>query len=128
VVTTAAVEKHVTSIIAEVLTNTVKHAQASSARITAVLDGGVLWLEVRDDGVGGAVTDGSSGLLGLGDRAAALNGRLRIESPPGEGTLVAAALPIPPLDRQPHPDGLPPYTRASLSRAATLEESAPARL
>jgi signal transduction histidine kinase len=92
----AALEAAAYFIIAEALTNTVKHAQASSARITAVLDGGVLWLEVRDDGVGGAVTDGSSGLLGLRDRAAALNGKLRIESPPGEGTAVAAVLPIPP--------------------------------
>lgn len=83
-------------IIAEALTNTVKHARASSARITAVLDRGALWLEVRDDGVGGVVTDGNSGLLGLRDRAAALNGDLRIESPPGEGTVVAAMLPIPP--------------------------------
>jgi signal transduction histidine kinase len=115
-------------IIAEALTNTVKHAHASTARITAVLDGGVLWLEVRDDGVGGAVTDSSSGLLGLGDRAAALNGRLRIESPPGEGTVVAAALPVPPLGRQPQPDGLPTYAPATFSGSATLEESAPARL
>jgi signal transduction histidine kinase len=83
-------------IIAEALTNTVKHARASSAWITAVSDSGALWLEVRDDGVGGAVTNSSSGLLGLRDRAAALNGELRIESPPGEGTVVAAVLPIPP--------------------------------
>jgi signal transduction histidine kinase len=85
-------------IIAEALTNTVKHGRASSARVTAVLDGGVLWLEVRDDGVGGAVTTGSSGLLGLRDRAAALNGELRIESPPGKGTVIAAVLPVPLAD------------------------------
>jgi signal transduction histidine kinase len=83
-------------IVAEALTNVVKHARASSARITAVVDGGVLWLEIRDDGVGGASTNGSSGLLGLRDRAAALNGELRVESPPGEGTTVAAMLPISP--------------------------------
>jgi signal transduction histidine kinase len=45
----------------------------------------VLRLAVRDDGVGGARTDGSSGLLGLHDRAAALNGVLRIESAPARG-------------------------------------------
>jgi signal transduction histidine kinase len=83
-------------IIAEALTNTAKHARASSARITAVLGDGALWLEVRDDGAGGAVIESSSGLLGLRDRAAALNGELRIESPPGDGTAVAAVLPIPP--------------------------------
>jgi signal transduction histidine kinase len=82
-------------IIGEALTNAIKHARASSAQITAFVDDGMLWLEVRDDGVGGAVTNGSSGLLGLYDRAAALNGQLRIESSPGEGTAVAAWLPIP---------------------------------
>jgi signal transduction histidine kinase len=84
-------------IIGEALTNAIKHARASSARITAVVDRDVLCLEVRDDGVGGAVTNGSSGLLGLYDRAAALNGQLRIESPSGQGTVVAAWLPIPGL-------------------------------
>lgn len=59
------------------------------------VDRGVLWLEVRDDGIGGVRYDGSSGLLGLRDRAAALDGELRVESPPGEGTVVAATLPIP---------------------------------
>ena len=92
----AAVEAAGYFIVAEALTNVVKHARARSAQITAVVDGGVLWLEVRDDGVGGAATNGSCGLLGLCDRAAALNGELRVESPPGEGTVVAASLPIPP--------------------------------
>jgi signal transduction histidine kinase len=83
-------------IVAEALTNVVKHAHANRARITAVVEGGVLWLEVRDDGIGGAANSGSSGLLGLRDRASALGGELRVESPPGEGTVVAAVLPIPP--------------------------------
>jgi signal transduction histidine kinase len=82
-------------IVAEALTNAVKHARATSARITAVVDGGVLWLEVRDDGVGGATANGSSGLVGLRDRAAAMNGELRLESRPGHGTVVSALLPIP---------------------------------
>jgi signal transduction histidine kinase len=72
-------------IVAEALTNTAKHARASSAQIVVVVDGGVLRIAVRDDGVGGARTGGSSGLLGLHDRAAALNGELHVESPPGEG-------------------------------------------
>jgi len=91
----AALEATAYFIVAEALTNTVKHAQASSARVAAIVDGGVLRLEVRDDGVAGARCDGSSGLLGLRDRAAALDGELRVESPPGEGTVVAATLPIP---------------------------------
>ena len=71
-------------------------ARASSAQIV-VVDGAVLRLAVRDDGVGGARTDGSSRLLGLHDRAAALNGELHVESPPGEGTVIAATIPIPAL-------------------------------
>jgi signal transduction histidine kinase len=82
-------------IVAEALTNTVRHAHAARAEISAVVKSGVLSLEVRDDGVGGARSDGSSGLLGLRDRAAALNGELLVQSPPGEGTVVAATLPIP---------------------------------
>jgi signal transduction histidine kinase len=82
-------------IVAEALTNTVKHAGASSAAVTSAVDGGVLRLEVRDDGVGGARIDRSSGLLGLYDRAAAVNGELRVDSPPGRGTVVVAALPVP---------------------------------
>jgi signal transduction histidine kinase len=82
-------------IAAEALTNAVKHARASSAEVTAVVEAGALHVEVRDDGVGGAQLDGSSGLLGLHDRAAALGGELRVESPEGGGTVVAATLPIP---------------------------------
>jgi signal transduction histidine kinase len=94
----AALEATAYFIFAEALTNAVRHARATSAQIAAFVDGGVLRLEVRDDGVGGArsnASHGSSGLLGLRDRAAALNGELRIDSPPGEGTVIAAALPIP---------------------------------
>jgi signal transduction histidine kinase len=90
----AALEATAYFIVAEALTNAVRHARATSAQIAAVVDGGNLQLEVRDDGVGGATCNGSSGLLGLRDRAAALNGALRIESPPGQGTAVAATLPI----------------------------------
>jgi signal transduction histidine kinase len=82
-------------IAAEALTNAVKHARASSADITAFVEAGALHVEVRDDGVGGARFEGSSGLLGLHDRAAALGGELRVESPEGGGTVVAARLPIP---------------------------------
>jgi signal transduction histidine kinase len=82
-------------IVAEALTNTVKHARADSARVTALVDDGVLRVEVRDDGIGGARHGGGSGLLGLHDRAAALDGEVRVESPPGVGTVVVATLPIP---------------------------------
>jgi signal transduction histidine kinase len=54
----------------------------------------MLQLQVSDDGDGGARVDGS-GLVGLADRLAALDGRLQIESPAGGGTLVTADIPLP---------------------------------
>ena len=81
-------------IVAEALTNVVKHAQAGRAEVKARVEDGTLRVEVRDDGKGGADPAGH-GLVGLGDRATALGGRLRVESPPGGGTVVMAALPLP---------------------------------
>ncbi|MEA2443464.1 MAG: hypothetical protein QOJ12_756 [Thermoleophilales bacterium] len=81
-------------IMAEALTNTAKHADASSAHVSAVVDDGALRLEVRDDGVGGARTDDGTGLVGLRDRAAALGGELTVRSAPGGGTVITARLPI----------------------------------
>jgi signal transduction histidine kinase len=81
-------------VVGEALTNVAKHARAASATVDARVEDGTLQVEVRDDGVGGARPDGS-GLQGLGDRLAALDGRLRIESPADGGTLVAATIPIP---------------------------------
>jgi PAS domain S-box-containing protein len=80
-------------IVAEALTNVVKHARATRATVWAAADEGVLTLEVRDDGVGGADPDGH-GLMGIADRVDAVGGRLRIESPDGDGTVLAARLPL----------------------------------
>jgi signal transduction histidine kinase len=80
-------------IVAEALTNVAKHAHAQHATITARLEDRALQVEVRDDGVGGARADGT-GLVGLSDRLAALNGKLRVESPPGGGTVIAASIPV----------------------------------
>jgi signal transduction histidine kinase len=57
------------------------------------VEDGTLWLQVRDDGIGGARPDGS-GFLGLADRLAVLDGPLGVESPAGGGTLVAAVIPL----------------------------------
>jgi signal transduction histidine kinase len=81
-------------IAAEALTNVVKHSQAAKAEVTAAVDDGTLRLEIRDDGIGGADPQGH-GLLGIADRVAALGGRLRIDSPGGGGTVLAAELPLP---------------------------------
>jgi signal transduction histidine kinase len=76
-------------IVAESLTNVVKHAGASRARVRAERRGDVLRLEVSDDGRGGAAR-----VVGLADRVAAFGGTLTIASPPGEGTTLVAELPI----------------------------------
>jgi signal transduction histidine kinase len=89
-----AVEATAYFVVAEALTNVAKHARAGHAEVMAQIEDGTLTVEVRDDGVGGARLDGS-GLVGLRDRVAALDGRLRVESPADGGTLVAAAIPLP---------------------------------
>ena len=89
----AAVEATAYFVVAEALTNVAKHARAECAAVTARVEEGTLVVHVRDDGVGGAQRNGS-GLTGLTDRLAALNGELRVESPPGRGTLVAATAPL----------------------------------
>jgi signal transduction histidine kinase len=81
-------------IVAEATTNTVKHSRAWHAWVKAVVDDGMLHIDVRDDGIGGARLTDSPGLLGLHDRAAAIGGELHVESPEGGGTVVAATLPI----------------------------------
>jgi signal transduction histidine kinase len=79
-------------VVCEALANTVKHAQASSAMVSARQRAGVLTIEVADDGIGGARGDGF-GLRSLADRVAALGGRLRVESEPGRGTRVIGEIP-----------------------------------
>jgi PAS domain S-box-containing protein len=81
-------------VASEALANTTKHAQASRIDISlASRDGGLL-LSIRDDGIGGADAGRGSGLVGLHDRVEALGGTIRIESPPGAGTLLVVALPL----------------------------------
>jgi signal transduction histidine kinase len=89
-----AVEATAYFVVAEALTNVAKHSRAGRAAVAARVEDGVLAVRVRDDGVGGARADGS-GLLGLADRVAVLDGQFRVESPAGGGTLVAADFPVP---------------------------------
>jgi signal transduction histidine kinase len=88
-----AVEATAYFVVAEALTNVAKHAHADRAAVTARIEDGMLSVQVRDDGVGGARPEGN-GLIGLADRVAALDGRLRVESPSDGGTLVAVAIPL----------------------------------
>jgi signal transduction histidine kinase len=80
-------------IIAEALTNVVKHAHAGRAEVTASVEDQMLHITVRDDGIGGADPAGH-GLVGIADRVLAFGGRLEIESPAGGGTLLTAELPL----------------------------------
>jgi signal transduction histidine kinase len=81
-------------VVSEALTNVVKHSGAARARVSARASEGVLRVEIRDDGKGGAASGGGSGLVGLRDRVAALSGDLEIESPPGAGTRITMTLPV----------------------------------
>jgi PAS domain S-box-containing protein len=90
----AAVEATAYFVVAEALTNVAKHAAARHAAVTARVEDGTLHVGVCDDGAGGARPDGS-GLQGLADRLAVLDGRLRVESPADGGTRVTAAIPLP---------------------------------
>jgi signal transduction histidine kinase len=90
--------------VAEALTNTAKHARATTAQIEVAESDAVLHLRVRDNGRGGADFSHGSGLVGLKDRAEALGGYLRLYSPPGAGTALEIALPL----GDPGGPGLPP--------------------
>jgi signal transduction histidine kinase len=88
-----AVEATAYFIVAEGLTNVAKHSHADRATVRAEIEGRMLQVEVRDNGVGGAQADGT-GLLGLKDRLAVLDGSLRVESPVGGGTVITASIPV----------------------------------
>jgi signal transduction histidine kinase len=91
----APVEAAVYFVCSEALANVGKYAHASSAAIEVARHDCDLVVSIRDDGRGGASLDAGSGLRGLADRVEALGGRLRLESPLGEGTIVSAELPLP---------------------------------
>jgi PAS domain S-box-containing protein len=88
-----AVETAAYFVVSEALTNVAKHAIAAAVRITVERHDGRLLVEVADDGPGGATIDAGSGLRGLSDRVAALDGRLELQSPAGGGTRVRCELP-----------------------------------
>jgi PAS domain S-box-containing protein len=79
--------------VSEALTNVARYAEASHASVRVAVPDGHLEVLVDDDGVGGAAPSSGSGLQGLRDRLAALDGTLTIESPPGKGTQLRARLP-----------------------------------
>ena len=80
-------------VVSEAMTNIAKYAEASAVRVCVRQADGHAVVEVADDGVGGADSARGTGLSGLADRVDALGGRLRVESPPGRGTIVHAEIP-----------------------------------
>ena len=89
----SSVESAVYFVVAEALTNVARYAQAQTVRVTVVRSNGHVDVQVSDDGVGGADPAHGSGLRGLSDRVAALDGRLELTSADGDGTTVKATIP-----------------------------------
>jgi signal transduction histidine kinase len=91
-----AVEATVYFVVAEALTNVTRYAHATHAEVDIARDNGSLIVEVRDDGVGGADPSQGSGLRGLADRVAAVDGQLQVSEGAGAGTVVRAEIPCAP--------------------------------
>jgi signal transduction histidine kinase len=88
-------------VVSEALTNAAKHSGATNVDVMAKIDDGELTLVVEDDGCGGALSSGGSGLIGLADRAEALGGRATVVSPLGRGTKISVRVPVSGPDRPP---------------------------
>ena len=80
-------------VASEALANVAKYAHATHATVRVWQVGTQAGIEISDDGIGGADDGRGTGLRGLADRVEALDGRLRVTSPPGHGTTVVAELP-----------------------------------
>jgi signal transduction histidine kinase len=89
----APVETTAYFVVAEALTNVAKYADASHATVEVARENGRLVVEVADDGIGGADPEHGTGLRGLADRVAVLEGHLEIESERGRGTTIRARIP-----------------------------------
>jgi signal transduction histidine kinase len=88
-----AVELAAYFVVAEALTNVAKYASATHATVDVQRLNGKLVVRVADDGVGGANPEVGTGLRGLADRLAVIEGRLEIDSEPGKGTTITAKIP-----------------------------------
>ena len=89
----SSVESAIYFVVAEALTNVARYAEAQSAKVSVVRRNSQVEVQVSDDGVGGADPEQGSGLSGLSDRVAALDGSLDLTSVAGDGTTVRATIP-----------------------------------
>ena len=80
-------------VVSEALANVAKHSDASTVRVSVARFGGLLRVEVEDDGTGGAVLAPGHGLAGLADRLRAVDGALTVDSPRGGPTRLIAEVP-----------------------------------
>ncbi|MBI4897099.1 MAG: sensor histidine kinase [Actinobacteria bacterium] len=89
-----AIESAIYFVVAEALTNVARYAgEVSGARVAITANNGLAQVIISDDGAGGADPRNGTGLRGLTDRVAALDGKLKVFSPPGEGTRIEAEIP-----------------------------------
>lgn len=104
------IEAAVYKIVEEALTNVMRHASAELVRISLTHEGDTLTILVEDDGAGfepdhrSLIPGSGMGLLCMEERARLMDGTLRIDSTPGNGTVVCATLSVP-------PPGSPPIGR-----------------
>jgi len=80
-------------VVVEALANVARHSDATRAAVSAGIRGDRLHLDIRDDGRGGADPGRGTGLTGLADRVAAVDGTVALSSPPGGPTLLHVELP-----------------------------------
>jgi signal transduction histidine kinase len=118
-----AVEAAAYFVVSECLANIGKHANATSATVSATVADGRLDVVVADDGVGGAELAGGSGIQGLSDRVGALSGSLAIESPAGGGTRVVASIPLTETAGHELPSLEPPPRILAADEAAAVQHA-----
>jgi signal transduction histidine kinase len=92
----AAVEATVYFVVMEALANVAKYAEASTVEISVEQDGSELLASISDNGIGGADAAKGTGLRGLADRVAVVDGNLEVDSPPGGGTRLTCRIPLEP--------------------------------
>jgi signal transduction histidine kinase len=112
-------------IVAEALTNVARHAAATEARVSTAEQDGHLVVTVVDDGRGGADAAEGSGLRGLADRLAAMDGDLTVTSPPGRGTTLRAQLPMAAPEGGSRSEERREPTEASASRSTGQRDAVP---
>ena len=103
-------------VVSEALANVAKYSQATHASVTVEHHNGDLTVEVADDGIGGADVTRGSGLRGLQDRLAALDGTLSLDSPTGRGTRLLARIPVGRFSREAPAGSSSPRTRRTAGR------------